>query len=78
MALEQMTTDVDVEDDDQTPDEKLPKGMVRNEMGKLVPKAKLEADEAQFSRAMTEQAKNRVKDAAKYRAMMRLKAMKKK
>ena len=71
MALEQ---DVDIDIDNQ--EQPLPKGMVRNEMGKLVPKAKLEADEAQFSRAMTEQAKNRVKDAAKYRAMMRLKAMK--
>lgn len=72
MALDQ---DIDIDIDEQ--EQPLPKGMVKNEMGKLVPKAKLEADEAQFSKAMTEQAKNRVKDAAKYRAMMRLKAMRK-
>jgi hypothetical protein len=54
-----------------------PKGMVRTEMGRLVPKAKAEADEKAFSDAMQDQYMNRAKDAAKARAT-KLASMKKK
>lgn len=54
-----------------------PKGMVRTEMGRLVPKAKAIADEKAFSDAMQDQYMNRAKDAAKARITM-LASMKKK
>jgi hypothetical protein len=57
--------------------EPAPKGMVRTEMGRLVPKAKAIADEKAFSDAMQDQYMNRAKDAAKARAM-KLGSMKKK
>jgi hypothetical protein len=72
MALDQ---DIDIDIDDQ--EQPTPKGMVRTEMGRLVTKAKAAADEKEFVEAMNNQLKNRVKDAAKYRAMMRLKSMRK-
>jgi hypothetical protein len=76
MLLEQITNNYAEDDDDQM-QEPTPKGMVRTEMGRLVTKAKAAADEKEFVDAMNNQLKNRVKDAAKYRAMMKLKSMKK-
>lgn len=46
-----------------------PKGMVRTETGRLVTKAKAEADLKAFSDGMQDQYMNRAKDAEKARAM---------
>ena len=77
MALEQITTDYE-NDDDQQSEQPTPKGYVRTEMGRLVKKADQDAWDKGFVSAMNSQLKNRAKDAAKYREMMKLKAMKKK
>jgi hypothetical protein len=61
----------------QDPKDNIPKGMVRTETGRLVTKAKAEADLKAFSDAMQDQYMNRAKDAEKARAM-KLGSMKKK
>jgi hypothetical protein len=61
----------------QDPKDNIPKGMVRTETGRLVTKAKAEADLKAFSDAMQDQYMNRGKDAEKARAM-KLGSMKKK
>jgi hypothetical protein len=62
----------------QDPKDNIPKGMVRTETGRLVTKAKAEADLKAFSDAMQDQYMNRAKDAAKARAMKLGSMMKKK
>jgi hypothetical protein len=69
--LEQITGEV-VKDDEE--DQPLPKGMVRNEMGKLVSKAKAAADQKSFVKAMNEQYINRPEVIAKLKAA-KLKSM---
>ena len=61
----------------QDPKDNIPKGMVRTETGRLVTKAKAEADLKAFSDAMQDQYMNRAKDAEKARGM-KLGSMKKK
>jgi hypothetical protein len=67
MALEQITTDMEVEE------QPAPKGMVRTEMGKLVTKAKSAADQKAYVDAMQAEYKDRMK-----RKAMALKSMMKK
>ena len=74
MALEQITTDYE-DDDDQQPKN----GMVETETGRMVTKVKSAKDQKSFINAMQDQYKNRleVMAAAKLKAA-KLKAMKKK
>ena len=71
--LEQITGEV-VKDDEEDQDQPVPKGMVRNEMGKLVSKAKAAADQKSFVKAMNDQYMNRPEVIAKLKAA-KLKSM---
>ena len=76
VMLEQITGEVVTDDKDEDQDQPIPKGYVRNEMGKLVLKSKAAKDQQAFVDAMQNQYKNRpeVIAAAKAKAS-KLKAM---
>lgn len=57
MLLEQITTDYENDNDQQT--QPAPKGMVRTEMGRLVKKADQDAWDKKFTAAMQAQLKGR-------------------
>ena len=73
--LEQITGEVVTDEEDNDQDQPVPKGMVRNEMGKLVSKAKAAADQKSFIKAMQEQYMKRPEVLAAKLKAAKLKAM---